>query len=359
MEAAAAAGMSASAVLAMTPDDVKASDSDQVTIPFDVNGQVKKQVPADRLDWYYRARDATHHIQHHYFQKESIVRVFTAGGGSKDNAHVMVTLDSERGDPEEARGELPEKRKGVRIETETTDGYQTEDHACDDSDYWSDKDNFPGGPRLRHSTHTHTGSCRHYEADLSWFGWTTAAHTIDGCSTGTTIAHSDDGSRYDIGTVTMIDEYRDIAWINENSTVDSSPLCVKPSNHNERVQIRQTLSEEAMETIDAADEPHALYGMGSCYADMNIEGWNGTHTQDDGDCDVNQRVDQMYSSTNIFENQTQLGDSGALYFVEDPDNPGNFYAMGSHSGKGFVNGYSNYGVQGFSIENIYNRRWDS
>lgn len=67
----------------------------------------------------------------------------------------------------------------------------------------------------------------------------------------------------------------------------------------------------------------------------------------------------MYSDINLLDNATDDGDSGALYFVEDPDNAGNFYAMGSHSGRDTVGAsIENYGVQGFSIENIYNRRWD-
>ncbi|MCY4729814.1 twin-arginine translocation signal domain-containing protein [Natronomonas gomsonensis] len=81
MKAAAAAGMSSAAVLTMTPDDVKAADSDQVTIPFDTEGEEKKQIAADVLDWYYRARDATDKIKEAHFGKDGVHRVATRGGG--------------------------------------------------------------------------------------------------------------------------------------------------------------------------------------------------------------------------------------------------------------------------------------
>jgi hypothetical protein len=147
MKAAVAAGMSSSAALAMTPEDVKAADSDQVTIPFDVTGSEKRQVAADMIDWYYRARDATDKIRNAHFQKEGVDLVATRNGGSKDNAHVLVVLDDSEGHADERRGEIPEEKNGVRVEVETDDnGMETTDQ-CDPS-YWSDSSDFPGGQEI-------------------------------------------------------------------------------------------------------------------------------------------------------------------------------------------------------------------
>lgn len=72
LEAATAAGMSTAAAMTLTPEDVKAADSDQVTVPFDVHGNSKFQIASDKLDWYYRARDATEHIRQNHQQGRAL-----------------------------------------------------------------------------------------------------------------------------------------------------------------------------------------------------------------------------------------------------------------------------------------------
>ena len=47
MKLATAAGFSTATALAMTPEDIKAQDSDQVTISFDISGRNKKTVDAN------------------------------------------------------------------------------------------------------------------------------------------------------------------------------------------------------------------------------------------------------------------------------------------------------------------------
>lgn len=361
MKAAASVGMSSAAVLAMTPDDVKAADSDQITIPFDVSGDEKKQISADLIEWYYRARDATDQIREAHFHKDGVWRIMTRGGGPKDNPHVLVTLEDDNGKADERRGEIPEYKNGVRVETETCeDGAEANDQ-CTPS-YWSDKDNFPGGQEIRITSSaggTGTISPRHYEGDLSWFGWTTAAHVLVDCYTGVYAEHAIDGNQYYVGEVTKIDGFRDIAWIQDTEAASSSPYNRHPEFHTGE-EILQTVSEEGLVIIDDEGQSHQIYGATSCKVDgMNIEGWNGSHTITGANCRED-RWDQMYSGANLGE--TDDGDSGALYQVEDPNNAGNWYAMGSHSGTSWVgpglNKYNHYGPQGFTIDNVYNRRWD-
>lgn len=55
MKIAAATGMSSVAASQLTVDDVKATDSDQVRIPLDTEGEYKTNVPAD---WYNKLKDA-------------------------------------------------------------------------------------------------------------------------------------------------------------------------------------------------------------------------------------------------------------------------------------------------------------
>ncbi len=159
-----------------------------------------------------------------------------------------------------------------------------------------------------------------------------------------------------VGEVTKIDKKRDIAWITPNQDVSQSPMNYHPE-HTESVEILGTITEEGFVTINQENQPLFIYGISSCKSSMNLQEWNGTHQK--GDYCVSERVDQMYSGHEVVGG-TEKGDSGALYTVEDPGVDGNFYAMGSHSGAD-VFGFNtyNYGAQGFSIENIYDRRWDN
>jgi hypothetical protein len=67
--------------------------------------------------------------------------------------------------------------------------------------------------------------------------------------------------------------------------------------------------------------------------------------------------DQMVLEHADFRETTSGGDSGSLYFVEDPNSAGDYYAMGSHSGKiGFITS-EHHGPQGFTIHNVHDRTW--
>jgi hypothetical protein len=191
LEVATAAGMSSAAALTLTPEDVKAADSDQVTVPFDVEGKSKFQIDSDRLDWYYRARDVTKHIQEIHIEKEGVFSIGLRGGGGKDNPHVFVTLDNSTGKADERRGELPEERNGVRVEIEEADKTEVKEHC--DPDPWPQGENFPGGQRItpEDTTGVLTNSSRMIASDYSWFGWSTAAHGLSECYTaGYDVFHS-------------------------------------------------------------------------------------------------------------------------------------------------------------------------
>jgi len=80
MNAAAAVGFSAPVALNMTVEDVKASDSDQVTISFDIGGNHKTTVPADEMEWIQRASWANKKLTDNHFDKDSVIGVGLRGG---------------------------------------------------------------------------------------------------------------------------------------------------------------------------------------------------------------------------------------------------------------------------------------
>jgi hypothetical protein len=73
----------------------------------------------------------------------------------------------------------------------------------------------------------------------------------------------------------------------------------------------------------------------------------------------------MYLEVPLAFDDTSQGDSGSLYFAADPDNPEYHYALGSHSGRAQIDSDSlerdvlNFGPQGFTLDDLYDRRWDN
>jgi trans-2-enoyl-CoA reductase len=84
MKLATAAGFSTATAMAMTPADVKAQDSDQVTISFDISGRKKKTVDADWYDHVQRSKRVRNTIESKYFDRDGIngVGIGNDGGTS-------------------------------------------------------------------------------------------------------------------------------------------------------------------------------------------------------------------------------------------------------------------------------------
>jgi hypothetical protein len=81
--------------------------------------------------------------------------------------------------------------------------------------------------------------------------------------------------------------------------------------------------------------------MGSCFEDLELEAWN-QYLDKSWDCN-SYRDDQVQMEEGALDD-TEPGDSGALYFTEDPDNQGNWYAIGSHNGL-------------YRVDTIYEKAW--
>ena len=355
MQAATAIGFSSPVVMNMSVNDVKAADSDQVTVSFDVSGNTKYTVAADRMDWLQKAKSANEHIKNKYYQREGILGVGMSGGKGEDNPHVVVSLDRDNNSSEERRGELPEEHNGIRIETQERDKEET--HLCNE-DCIPESEKFPGGQSVNPAG---AGSCTSssmvLEDNFEWIGWSTAAHCFSNCE-----ASNDDVDHvasqdcvYQIGDGDFADITRDIAFI-EGTKADESPLNLKPNDHSEGVEIIDTLTEEGFGIID--DEGSVLfnYGIGSCFAEYDLERWN---EQNNSSATCNDTYyDQMITTHRDFNGMAEDGDSGSLWFVEDPYVSGNYYAMGSISAFYFrYYRYEHSGPQGFTIYNRYNRAW--
>lgn len=362
---ASAVGLSSAVASQMTVDDVKASDSDQVTVSLDVDGQRKYTMAADRLDWLQRATKANEYIKSNHRHKKGVVSIGMSGGDKEDNPHVVVKLDKNSNEKDERRGEIPENRNGVRIETQEV---ERELHLACDTQCVSEGTNFPGGQKIdiNNTGSWGTSGPRVIADDYEWVGWTTAGHCFPGCdSDDTTMWHTPDESScdYPIGTGAAIAPYEDVGFIyySNDHDITPSPWNAKPSDHSEAVQINGTLSEEGMGVIDDeydGENKIFAYGAASCFTRGELDEWN---VEDSASGIPNNCRDELRNQMTVdlsCTNETMAkGDSGGIFFTPDP-NTDSWYALGS------VVGYYEHicvtgaiGAQGFTIQDKWNCAW--
>lgn len=362
-------GISSAVATNMTVDDVKASDSNQVTISLDVDGERKYVMDADYLDWVRRATRATTRIQNRFTDQgdleDGLMKIGMVTGDGEDNPHVRVVIDdSDTGD--KRRSEMPERENGVRVEVE--EGQDGEGRQTCEAECWPESDgSFPGGQRVHVPFEGGaTSSSRMIEDDFNWFGWTTAAHAVPDCkANGETMEHSTIDCNYAVGDGDFSDITRDVAFFEiRDDGPSTDDRNINPGDHSEQVKISSTPSEEGMAAI--ADEYEGedaieVFGQGSCRWAGELDGYNETrNVGDDNDC-----TDTLYDQMNVegglqgTSDHVVPGDSGALFFIADPNDDNLHYALGSVAGytSEFSFTYENYGAQGFTIYDLYDRAW--
>lgn len=382
MKLASSVGLSSAVVANMTIDDVKASDSDQVTISLDVDGQRKYAIDADYLDWVQRATRVTERITRNHFEKSSVDSVSTRGGEGEENPHVVVTINRNDNNADKHRGEIPEERDGVQVKVQEGEG-EGESLMCDGMECIDESLDFPGGQPIvvRHDNSDEangpgTISPQIIESGWDWFGCSTAAHgfIFDGeCDSSAYVYHEtdldyEDGEYihndvcYPLGSGDFLDFVRDVAFINMEDVTETD-WNINPSNHNEGVQINGTLSEEGVAAIHDeynGENKFHCYGAGACHTAIELQGWNDTrslsHLDEDQRCN-----DTLYDQLVLDDGCVQpdgpgSGDSGGIWFTPDPETD-SWWAIGATSGWYQSWCQEWYGPQGFTLNEIYGRAW--
>lgn len=360
MKLAAAAGFGASTVATLTSDDIKAAASDEVTIAFDVSGRNKKQVPAD---WYNRVQDAkrvNEQIQQKFAKREGVHSIGMSSGGGpdgSDNPHVQVTLDEDSDQKDERRGEIPERKDGIRIDVDeqhvakdTTDSH--DEDSCNDET--QDVSSLPGGTKLRLAPDD-PGFCTNGPRFINgtsrdWlFGWSTAAHCVGCEAVGQPVYHG--GDPY--ANVIWADFDRDIAYLERRSDTSPESEIVEPSNHSNSVHISDTVSESGMATITGNSNYEVFTrGVGGCTNRGGRVSEYNTVYFSFGNCIEYLQDQYVVGYDHSSSTPPEGGDSGATPFVEDN---GNYFVIGSHTGH--PNTSESYGPQGYTLKVDYDIWW--
>lgn len=380
MKMATSVGIPTATAMSLTAEDVKASDSDEVTIAFDVSGENKKQVPADWYNHVRRAKDVRDKISSKFMPRDGVKSV---GVVTKPTPFVVVRLESGNPKKEERRSEVPEYQRDVRVKIREQDYTMASRHnesendcpphqVCNDQT--TNTSQVPGGIQVSPFNGSNctngprfvNGSCKDFR-----YGWSTAAHCLNMCHDMDSIGNCT--SEYGcgvtapeeifhngdlIGEAVCVDHNLDIAYIERNdsflSESEPEPEIVLPSNHSNTIHITDTVSESGMDTVvNNSDYPVTYRGIRSC------EIGNGQLLSVDNTFNLGDKAE----CTDSFEGQFVVGldynhvadgDSGSVPYVKDS---GKYYAIGSIRGGTCQGPYNYAGPQGYTIRNRHNIWW--
>lgn len=366
IKALSSAGFGAASVSAITVDDVKASDSDQVTISLTCDGDRKKRVSSDWYDHLVRARRVKKKMEENWLHsgrgnKDSHNDVFgvwlDAGTGS-NNPHVKVTIDKNSSTKDETRGNVPERRNDVSIDVE--EAPREYESMCDPK-CKQDTSNMPGGLSVSINGDGGTLAPQTWDNKEGTWTLTTAAHVPaqDGeCGDdllGSSAWHCGDY----IGYVKDIDHSLDMCIIEPAYGVDPMPEVWNPDNHSERWgTITDTLSADGVDYW-MGDNPNNSkrkvwkYGVGTCHSEGYIDA-RGTKE----DPFVNNPCTPGSETWNECVRWGSFsdiggGDSGSIAFGADPDSD-DFFAVCQNSWRWFD--YA-AGPAGYAWRNKHGYSW--
>ncbi|WP_254839933.1 hypothetical protein [Natronomonas marina] len=357
----------------MTPEDVKASDSDQVTISFDVSGRHKVQVDAAFYDHAQKAKRVRDKISSKHFGREAISGIGIANDGEH---HVLVTLDANSPEKDERRGELPERQNDVRIKIEERSGNPSPRHSgtgCSShsgtcNDQTTGNSSVPGGvkagPFLSEEctlgSRTIAGSCKPFDT-----GWSLPVHCLTACHdvsgepgscTNTRVCSPDVEedifhNSVSIGTSVCYDEALDFTHIEQDATSSPESEIVLPSDHSDKVHITDTVSDSGLDTVMSDNLNLTFRGINSC----EVAGGNVDLRDVDKKVANYCRDSTKLQVACIWDNNHETnGDSGAVMWVSSG---GNNYAIGCISVGACAAGGRVFGPQGHSIQDRNNIWW--
>lgn len=366
LKALSSAGFGAASVNAITVDDVKAADSDQVTIAITCDGERKKRVSSDWYDHLVRARRVKNEIEENWLYStdsgkdsyDDVFAVWLDAGTDSNNPHVKVTIDKNSSSKEETRGNVPERRDNVRIDVE--EAPREHEQVCEPK-CKQDTSEMPGG--LSVSINGNGGSLGPQAWDNKDGTWTltTAGHVAaqEGTCGDDLIGSNVEHCGEYIGYVKDIDHSLDMCIIEPAYDVEPIPEVWNPDDHSSRWgTITDTLSADGVDYW-MGDNPNNnqrkvwKYGVGSCYSEGYVHA-RGTKE----DPEVNNPCTPDPKTWNECVrwgtiNSIWGGDSGSIAFGADPDSD-DFFAVCQNSWRWY-----NYsaGPAGYAWRNKHGYSW--
>lgn len=347
-----------------TKSKIVEGDENVVEIDIDVQGDYTKTVPEDWYNYVQRTRDVRDEIEKEFLGKDAVLSVgYSAGRYGGDNPHVKIGLEKGNENAEERRGEIPEERNDVRIET-----YKHQQGSANCDPGFLDSDYVPGGLQAQgtdfdegvttgensQQSRTAVGS----NAPITKAGLGTALHIWDSCpdkNSDTIWEHAADGNINVIGELGWVAPEYDFVYIDVDSDITPQSEVAypaNPDNYSRRVPIESTLSRGGLEDVQAMDDVGLnMRGRSTCSISGPINSIGNTRNVSlSSFCS-----DYVYECVYYGDGEAEKGDSGALVYT-DPIQEADYnqYAACLHSGSDLLN---NFGSAGYAIRDDYNTWW--
>lgn len=354
-------GFSVTAASRLTAEDVKAADTDQVPISLDTEGKRKVMVSSDWYDRLTQARDVFEKLEKKWMKKDPVTGVWlSAGSKGGENPHVIIQVDNDHPRKDEAKGEAPERKNGVPVETEEHGSTKTT--GCSDYDDSTLSDNLPGGVKCRTVGHEDevigTLSPRMEDKDLDrYHGYFMTAGHVPGCDRA--IPSTNQGKS--IGKIVEINKEIDVAIIEPASDVDALGEVAEVSDFSDgrRHRLDGTLTKDGVHHWENNDKRVFKYGYGGCYHDGQVQATGTTDTY--AVCDGGSARDHPGQVRWGDSDQAPSGDSGTVTFGADPYGDGYFAIsmVNAVSGLDDPEYFADYvtGISGYYLDNNYGWYW--
>lgn len=362
LQAASAAGFGTATISTITVDDVKAADSDEVTISITCDGSRKVRVSSDWYDYLERTRRVKKKMENNWLSSGSnngqkdkhndVMAVWLNAGTGSQNPHLILTIDEDSDTKDETRGDIPEWKNNVRIAVEEAE--REYKPACDPQ-CKSNLDTMPGGLSVSIQG-TGTLGPQAYDYNNNKYVLTTAAHVAsknntfseDECGDdllGKTVDHCGDY----IGYVDYIDHVHDVCII--EPTPNPLPEIWNPSDHSDRYgTITDSLSKDGVDYWMNNGRKAFKYGIKTCYT------WGYVHARG-----KKENPGEFGPCTDTWEDCVRWGqygdlgrgDSGSVAFGADPDS-NDFFAICQNSWRWYD--YTT-GPAGYAWKNQHGYEW--
>jgi len=339
-----ACGFAAGTAAALTPEDINAAGSDQVPITIDTSGESVVMVDADWYDRVQEARKVFQKMKNEWLPEQADNNVrenrgrgkgkdkhddvsgvwFSAGKGN-DNPHVIVSIDQESESKDNTRGNIPERRQGVRIEVEEMNREKElawDHNNCDDKEK-SNTTEMPGGLQVRFQGRDGSGTLTPRVVDSSYdhiYSIATAAHvaSVDGeCGDDLLGLKAYHYGNY-LGELVYVDHRHDIAIIHNDYNYDQPiPEVWNPSDHSEQWgPIKDSLSKDGVDYWENNGRKLWKYGKKTCFTGGTVDSRGKTErARVNSPC-----ADYWYDCVRWGEfGSIERGDSGSITFGAHPD----------------------------------------
>lgn len=354
-------GFSATTATALTAEDIKAASGDEVPIALDIDGEEKVMVSKD---WYNTVRHTEQVLNDNKYEwqnKDGVISVgMTARETTDEEPHLIVTLEHDSSNKDDARRDIPDEKNGVNVEFREGDTPQTVQ--CSNYDDTNTSPDVPGGLHLEIVGNngltgggTITSMVRHDPLEDAGPYWGCAQHVspdVCGNMEGGEVYHPDTNGTL-IGYVHKTFPVTDFMVITPVSGNGPLTEVAKAYDTSTRDQIGGTLNNDGLAYYHDNNDQYPVIknGYATCETTGTFEEY-GVVGGIAGAC--NATYDNLVRWGDA--GSVEPGDSGSIAYVENVNDPSEYLVLCINQAEDDVAGDA-FGTEGWHIYESHSYQW--